>query len=247
MRIEPFTVGNYVHVLKRGARGLNIVEDISDRRRFLALLYYMNDEFLDENWVRELKSDFLDGSQTTVNSKFERNALWPPRKPLVKILCYTLMPNHFHIMVKENSEGGVSKFMQKVGQSMTLHFNEKNNLKGKGSIFQGSYKGKVINEDRYLRYLSAYIMVKNTFELYPKGGLSGAQKNFEDAWEWSSTYEFSSFADYCGKRDSEIIDKDISGEIFEVKKFKSFARDVISGGKWEKKNGDAEFARLAVE
>lgn len=209
----------------------------------------MNDEYIDENWVRELGNDYFDGSQTTVNS-FMRPPEWPDRKPLVKILCYTLKPNHFHIILKEIQEGGVSKFMQKVGQSMTLHFNEKNNLRGKGSIFQGSYKGKIITEDVYLRYLSVYVMVKNTFELYPKGGLSGAQKNFNDAWEWSKTYEFSSFADYCGVKQEDslpIVDKDILGEIFNHKNFKSFSRDVILGGKWEKKNGDVEFARLAIE
>lgn len=244
MRVEPFTVGNYVHVLKRGARGLNIVEDVSDKRRFLALLYYMNDEFLDKNWVISTKKDFK-GSPT--NLEFIRPESWPVRKPLVKILCYTLMPNHFHLVLQEVSEGGIAKFMQRIGQSMTLHFNEKNNLKGKGSIFQGGYKGKVIEEDLYLRYLAVYVMVKNTFELYPKGGLSAAKKNFEDAWEWAKTYEFSSFDDYLDDQQSKIIDKDILGEIFNMKKFKTFSRDVILGGKWEKKGGDAEFAKLAVE
>jgi len=244
MRVEPFTVGNYVHVLKRGARSLDIVHDLDDRRRFLALLYYMNDEFIDKNWLITTKIDFK-GSQT--NLEFLRPESWPVQKPLVKILCYTLMPNHFHLVLREISEGGISKFMQKLCQSMTLHFNEKNDLKGKGSIFQGSYKAKVIEGDTYLRYLSSYVMVKNTFELYPQGGLSGAKKNFEDAWEWAKTYEFSSFPDYLNEYQSKIIDKDVLGEMFNLENFKSFSRDVILGGKWEKRGGDAEFARLATE
>ncbi len=246
MRVEPFTIGSYVHILKRGARGLNIVEDSSDKYRFLALLYYMNDEFIDDNWIRAIYESYSEGSLTTLKS-FDRPDGWPPRKPLVKILCYTLMPNHFHLILQEISEGGVSKFMQKVGQSMTLHFNEKNNLRGKGSIFQGSYKSKTINEDMYMRYVSVYIMVKNTFELYPKGGLKGAQSNFNNAWEWAMGYEFSSLADYCGKRESPIIDKDILEKIFDEKNFKSFARDVFLAGKWEKKKGSIELARLSIE
>lgn len=138
-------------------------------------------------------------------------------------------------------------FMKKIGQSMTLHFNEKKGQRGRGSIFQGSYKGRTIENGIYLKYLPVYIMVKNTFELYPKGGLSGAQKNFDDAWEWAKTYNFSSLTDYCGERNSVIIDKDILGDIFNEENFKPFSKDVILGGKWEKKNGDTEFARLAIE
>jgi len=242
MRVEPFAVGDYVHVLKRGARGLDIVQDDSDKWRFLRLLFYMNDEYFDDNWVRALD----EGSQTTFRP-FARPSGWPPRKPIVKILAYTLMPNHFHILLKEIVDGGISRFMQKIGQSMTLHFNEKHNQKGKGTIFQGSYKGKTVGDDIYLRYLAAYIMVKNVFELYPKGGISGAIKNFEDAWQWAIKYQFGSLADYCTDRQSPIIAKDILGEIFNPISFKKFAKEMILGRKWIKGNGDPEFSILAIE
>jgi len=49
MRIEPFTAGSYVHVLKRGARGIDIVRDESDRWRFLRILFFMNDEYFDKS------------------------------------------------------------------------------------------------------------------------------------------------------------------------------------------------------
>ncbi|MES2059716.1 MAG: transposase [Patescibacteria group bacterium] len=235
MRVEPFTVDSYVHALKRGARGLEITGDKADKWRFLRLLFYMNDERDHEWWERDTEGlQFLEWPSD-----------WPARKPIVKILCYTLMPNHFHIILKEIKEGGISKFMKKIGGSMSKHFNEK--YQSKGSIFQGSYKSRTIDDDRYIRYLAAYIMVKNTFELYPSGGLAGAQKNFDVAWEWAITYEFSSLADYCGKRESVIIDKDILGEIFTEKSFKSFSQDLVLGGKWQKKGGDEEFARLAIE
>src|ERR1700722_10455963 len=114
MRVEPFTVGSYMHALKRGARGLPITEDESDKWRFLRLLYYMNDEFLDPNWYR-----YDESSQTALTGRlFERHNFWPERKPLVAILAYTLMPNHLHLVLKEIREGGISAFMRKLGQSM---------------------------------------------------------------------------------------------------------------------------------
>ncbi|MES2059675.1 MAG: transposase [Patescibacteria group bacterium] len=245
MRVEASDVGDYVHVLKRGARGLNIVEDDSDRWRFLRLLYYMNDGRFDRNWERVTSEPSL--TKLKAYKPFARFPLWPKRKPIVKILAYTLMPNHFHLLLKEITKGGISKFMQRIGQSMTERFNEKSGSRGKGSIFQGSYKARTVNDDIYLRYLASYIMVKNVFELYPNGGLVGASKNFEDAWQWAIKYPFGSLADYCGDRKSVLIDKDILGEIFTPSNFKRFAKDVILGGKWIKNNGDSEFARLAIE
>ena len=123
MRIEPFVINSYVHVIKRGARGMPIVRDESDRWKFKRSLYYMNDEFLDGNWNR-LK--FIYSSQTTVDRTFVfRPDHWPERKKLVNIVSYALVSNHFHLLLKEIVENGVSTFMKKLGQSMTNGFNEK--------------------------------------------------------------------------------------------------------------------------
>lgn len=220
MRVEPFDVGSYVHAIKRGARGLPITENKSDRLRFLRLLYYMNDKFFDEDWHN------LDRE-----GRFFRPDRWPKRRPLVCILSYTLMPNHFHLLLKEVRKGGISAFMQKLCQSMTNYHNER--YAERGSIFQGSYRGRTIGSDNYLLYVSAYIMVKNVFELYPKGGLRGATNHFEDAWQWGIAYPYSSLGDYAGISNLPIIDRDLLAEAFPTPRvFKSFAKDVIEGGKW---------------
>jgi len=139
-----------------------ITRDEKDRQRFMRLLCHMNDSFKDEYWEKS----------TAGLGPYERPAQWPEKKPLVKILAWTLMPDHLHLLLKENVEGGISTFMQKLCNSMTTHYNFK--YEEKGSIFQGPYKGKTVTEDRYLRWLASYIMVKNVFELYP-GGLSAQE------------------------------------------------------------------------
>jgi len=216
MRIEPYAADSFVHVLKRGARGMAIIKKMSDKWRFVRLLYYMNDIFPVENWERITKNLGV----------FVRSSSWPERKPLVKVLAYCLMPNHFHLILKEAIEGGISKFMQKLCNSMSTHFNLKYNEKG--SIFQGAFKSKTVSTDDYMRYLVVYVMVKNPMELYPHGGLAGAMQNFDDAWEWAVQYPFCSLKDYVENRDSPIVDKDIFGEIWKDKEeFKEFARDCI--------------------
>jgi len=224
MRVEPYAVGSYVHVMKRGARGMEITNNDGDKWRFVRSLYYLNDEHFDKQWMRNFS--------TKDKGVFYRPEEWPTRTPIVKILGYTLMPNHIHLLLLEIEEGGMSKFMQKLGQSMTNHFNEK--YEQQGSIFQGPYKGRTVSDDRHLQYVASYIMVKNVFELFPDGGLKKAALNFEDAWKWATAYPFSSLGDYAGvRKNSPIIDKDILSDIFpSAYKFKSFSKDVILGGKW---------------
>ena len=220
MRVEPFSVDSYVHALKRGARGLPITGDEADKNRFLHLLFYMNDEFLDENWHNAPR-----------RSAFFRPESWPERIPLVHIVAYTLMSNHIHLLLKEIREGGISTFMQKVGQSMTNHFNQKYDQQG--SLFQGSYRARTVQSDKYLRYVSAYIMVKNVFELYPKGGLKAAITHFGDAWEWAIEYPFSSLGEYIGTRPVTILEKNGMQKIFSSRdEFRDFAYDVMKGGTW---------------
>jgi hypothetical protein len=141
------------------------------------------------------------------------------------------MSNHIHLLLKEIREGGISTFMQKVGQSMTNHFNQKYDQQG--SLFQGSYRARTVQSDKYLRYVSAYIMVKNVFELYPKGGLKAAITHFEDAWEWAVEYPFSSLGEYIGTRPITILEKNGMQKIFSSRnEFRDFAFDVMKGGTW---------------
>lgn len=238
MRVEPITVDCFAHCLKRGGRGMPIVRDDKDRFRFLRSLYYLNDVFFDEDWYRGTNN-----SQTVVNENlFIRLPEWPEREPIVKVVCYILMPNHVHLLLKEIKEGGISSFMKKLGQSMTNYFNDK--YQTKGSIFQGAYKGKTISTDEYLRYIAVYIMVKNAFELFP-GGIEAAKGNFEKAWRFAVSYPFSSLADYLGCRSTPIVDKDLLGELFDSPKdLKKFAQEVIEGGRWTK---DLASSRLVME
>ncbi len=203
MRIEKYAVGSYIHITKRGARGLPITRDELDRQRFLRLLYYANDAFSSEFWEKETMSLGM----------FGRPSSWPKRDPLVKILAFCLMPNHFHIILKVVGRSDLpGKFMQKLCGSMSMNFNSK--YGEKGSIFQGAYRSRTINNDSYLRNVAIYVMIKNTMELYPQGGLDGSIQHFGKAWGWAIDYPYSSLGDFVGNRNRPIIEKDIYDEIW---------------------------------
>ena len=195
MRVEEHGVGSIMHIVKRGARGADIVLDDDDRHRFLKSLRYLNDEYRDDQWLRNTTTAFPD-----------RPSHWPEQKPLVSILGWTLMPNHFHLLLSEVQEGGIATFMQRLGGSMTLCFNAK--YHEQGSLFQGGYKGKLVDQDAYLRHLVFYILVKNVLELYP-GGLKSALKNFDHAWKWALSYPYSSLRTCALGETSTIVDKEM--------------------------------------
>jgi len=193
MRVESHAVGSIMHIIKRGARGMEIVRDNRDRLNFVRSIYILNDQHQNNNW------------RTYVVGKplFYRPESWPQRRPLVSVLAWTLLDNHFHLLLKETEEGGIAKFMQRLGGSMTLAFNEKYN--GRGSIFQGGYKGRVVETDKYLQYVHTYIVVKNTFDMFP-GGCKKALPQFEQAWKFASGYRFTSFLTAATGAPSPILD-----------------------------------------
>ena len=216
MRIQPFGVGSFVHVVKRGARGLPITRDEKDRERFVRLLYYLNDEHQSEFWeldVRHIKD-------------LQWPKQWPEHRPLVKVIAWTLMPNHFHLLLQEIQDAGVSRFMQRLCGSMSRHFNEK--YEETGSIFQGSYRSRTIDTDRYLRWALSYVLVKNVFELYP-GGYDRAVRKFDSAWKWGvEKYAFSGLREVTYPKKPSITDIDLFYDFFKSSAdFKSCSRDMI--------------------
>jgi len=220
MRREPFTVGSFVHVIKRGARGSNIVRDDHDRARFLKLLRYLNDANVPRNWEREV-------SARRPMPRYSRPEHWPEADPYVSVLCFCLMDNHFHLLLCERKDGGVSKFMQRLSASMASHFNARHGERG--TLFQGAYRARTAQDDRHLQYLAAYIQVKNVFELHP-AGLARASQRYADSFNWAMGYEYSSLRDYILNIDRGLIDLSLVRQVLPpAKEFERFAKDVILG------------------
>lgn len=225
MREEKIRVGDYLHVYNRGNRKIEIVDDYKDRWRFLKSLCFFNEErsiarlsqCIVDDWEAEKQGQY---NQPIFNQKLPVS--WPEKEPLVRIICFFLAPNHYHLLLKEIKEGGISKFMGKLGTGFTGYINRKQNVSGR--LFQGPYQRKIINDMRYLQYLSVYIQVFNAFQLYPKG-FKGAVANFDKAYKFALNFEFSSLSDFVGKRDLDIINKDVFADMFDTaQEYKKFSR-----------------------
>lgn len=74
---------------------------------------------------------------------------------LVDILTYCLNPNHFHLLLRQKVDGGISKFMERVSKGYTQYFNLKNERSG--SLFEGPFKAVLVEEGDHLDYLATYV------------------------------------------------------------------------------------------
>lgn len=214
---EPYGVGSFVHVIQRGAHGVPIFRDTSDRERLLFMLAHFNDDFAPENWFRDIS--------TGGRPSFDRPAFWPEQEKLVHILGFCLLTNHFHLLLEEIVEGGISRFLQRIGTSFSKHFNEK--YVERGALFQGPYRSRTIASDTHLTYASAYVQVKNAFDMY-RGGKNAAMKDFDHAYTWALDYPYASLGDYAGVYDRPILDKEVLAERFTPEEYKAFCRDFFS-------------------
>lgn len=151
-----FVVGEYYHVYNRGVEKRVIFNNEFDYQRFLLLLILVND-------VKPVEI------QQLVRDHSIPDLIAQKRKPLVSIVSFSLMPNHYHLLLREITDKGISKFMHKVGTGYSLYFNLKNERNG--GLFQGPYKAKHIGDDWYLKYLVEYIHLNPIREILEAGRL----------------------------------------------------------------------------
>lgn len=192
-----FAEGEYYHLYNRGTEKRTIFQRPDDYERFVSLLFLSNST---------RKVDVKEQG-TTLAEIFavERG------EPIVAIGAYCLMPNHFHLLVREIKKGGISKFMQKLTTGYTMYFNKLNERSG--NLFQGKFKAEHASEDRYLKYLFSYIHLNPAKLVNPKWRETGVGMREK---KYVEEYAHSSYRDYLEKNriQDSILSKDSFPEYF---------------------------------
>jgi|SRR3989344_2097823 len=174
-----FATGEYYHVYNRGNGGRLVFPEVSDKNRFQKLLYLCNDIEPFDYFELSLRGKDV--------FKLKRN------DTLVDVGAYCVMYSHYHLLLHEKVESGISRFMQKLGTATAMYFNTK--YKNSGSIFEGPFRAKHADSDRYLEYLFAYIHI-NPVEHLEKDWKDNGLKNLLVAKNYLHKYAHSSFPDY---------------------------------------------------
>jgi putative transposase len=201
-----FSVEEFYHLYNRGNNKSNIFIDDTDRKRFQKLLYICNTtERVVFRDVQKLSLEKIKREDT-----------------LVDIGAYCLMPNHFHLLVREKKEGGISLFAEKLLTAYSMYFNKKSERTGK--LFEGRFKATHVDSDRYLKYLFSYIHLNPVKLIDPRWKKDGIQ-NREEARSYLRGYLYSSYLDYFGEVRDEmvILNRDSFPDYFRsAKEFEEF-------------------------
>lgn len=186
---KPRLVEDHIyHVYNRGVEKRTIFSETEDYLRFIHDLFEFNDEASVSNALY-----YFDPKSMRVQSRYVQEER-RPRKLLVEILLFTLMPNHYHLLLRQNKENGIVKFMQKLGTGYTMYFNKKYDRVG--GLFQGRFKAVMVQMQAHFLHLPFYIHANPLFKKY--GGSTSI--DWRNGMKFLEGYRWSSFPDYIGKK-----------------------------------------------
>lgn len=200
-----FAPDTYHHIYSRGTEKREIFLDKADYYRFLMLLYLCNGKTMVD--MQKLNREGLTFTDIMHIDKGHT---------LVDIGVYCLMPNHIHLLIKSKEEKQTSKFLQKLFTAYTMYFNK--NYKRTGRLFESTAKSILVEKDKYLEYLFAYIHLNPIKIVDPQWKENGI-KNTDEIKAFLDEYLWSSYGAYTNKNfKNSIINKKAFPEYFSTSK-----------------------------
>ena len=175
--VRNFAEDSYYHVFNRGVEKRNIFLEESD---YLNFIYYL---FAYLQPIEKVVEKYPDTPTRLYGKNLSEE---------VELVAYCLMPNHFHLLLKQNTKDGVSKLLKQLTNAYTLYFNQKNDRVG--GLMQGRFRAVGIDNESLFIHLVRYIhlnpVVSPAHRSLGEGG--GITQDL-------NSYRWSSYGDYLGQ------------------------------------------------
>lgn len=179
MRKTLFVPGEFYHIYNRGNDKKNIFLREADYARFLFLILFFQAKVPLWNISRYVQH-YVKHRVFNINTDIMQRITEGRH---IDLVSFTFMPNHFHLLLYERNERGISAYMQRVLDAYTKYFNAKHEKSG--HLFQGPFHAVHIETNEQLLYTSAYI-----------------HRNQRSLSQWTNKehlYPWSSYGDYGGE------------------------------------------------
>lgn len=180
-----FQTGSLYHIYNRGVEKRKIFMDDSFYRKFLNNLWDFND------------------ARPSPDNRIHRDRNSVDRQKLVEIYGYVLMPNHYHLVIRQLVDGGIERYMRKVGIGYAMYFNTRENRVG--PLFQGRFRVRTIEDDTQLLQLFRYIYL-NPLKVYQPNYQEIDLSNVKEARDYIYNYPWSSCRNFIDQRHDPLID-----------------------------------------
>lgn len=168
-----FSPGEYYHIFNRGVEKRPIFTEKRDYVRALSTIFYYKHAHPPVKYSKYLS--------TPRDQRSELNEILNKSPKDVTILAYCLMPNHFHFLIRQESDIGISQFLSKFSNSYTKYFNTKHTRVG--PLLQGTFKAVIVDSEEQLIHLSRYIHINPVVS-------SIIKKTDLIDYPWSSMHEY---------------------------------------------------------
>lgn len=208
IRKEKFCPGEYYHIYSRTILNVPEFKDYKNAQKLCRAFLLANSTSSGEAF------DYL---RTNRNSSLEKALeIVKQGDKLVDVVCYSIMPDHYHLLLKELKDNGIIDFIRKCNTSIAKYINIKNERSG--VLFESRFKSKHVSSNDYLLHLSLYI------HLNPLDFLDGKDWRFNKLKDWHSkknkllNYQWSSLKSFL---DDNSEDKIISGTEIVLDQFKN--------------------------
>lgn len=209
VRFTPLANGQYYHIYNRGVAHQPVFSSSTDYDRLLLSFSYYRYNNLPLRLSKLLQAPREEREKIIAGLEAAHDLT-------VDIVAFCLMPNHIHILLKQVSEGGISKFMKQVTDSYTRYFNTK--YQRVGPLFQGAFKAVRIENDEQLVHVSRYIHLNPVVSYIVRG-------------EGFTNYPWSSLKDYLSGG-SKLVDFGVILDHFRSKEeYLKFVLDQADYGK----------------
>lgn len=193
------------HVYNRGVEKRLIFLTRRDYLRFIELISYYR--FIECPVKFSYFKKLSNSERVDVLNKLQAHS-----DKLVDIYAFCLMPNHFHFLLKQLADGGISKFINKISNGFSHYFNIRHERVG--HLFQGNFKAVRIEDDQQFIHVSRYIHLNpvNSYIIQP---------------EKIVAYEYSSYPEYIRKKVGFCNTKEVLSLFSSIDKYKKFVEDQI--------------------
>lgn len=154
-----FANNEYYHIYNRGIARQPVFSNKRDYQRLLLTFSFYRFSLPPVKLSRllQLPVEQRETILEKLNTKDEK---------LIEIISFAFMPNHFHLLLKQKVDNGISIFLSKSTNSYTRYFNTKH--KRVGDLFQGVFKAIHVETDEQLIHLSRYIHLNPVVSLVTK-------------------------------------------------------------------------------
>ncbi len=178
-RIKIYQSNTYYHIYNRGIDKRVIFIDTQDYQMFIqSLVQYLT------LVAPIIKSGFKSQKPSLVQHRKTMNLSGE-----VKLCAYCLMPNHFHLIIRQETADGITKLMRRICTQYAMYFNKK--YKRQGTLFENIYRAVIVPEDERLLLLSRYIHLNPVAKTVRRFGLVETV-----AGSLPEEYPFSSYQSY---------------------------------------------------